>query len=178
MTDQKHVEIEAKIKVKDLAEIERKLKAAGAMLHAERVYERNVRYEDAAESLTPAARVLRLRQDTRARLTYKEPHDAAGQGEWARTELEVTVSDFDTTDLLLKKLGFTADVAENGLEALEALSPVERWIVESHYGIGTEALTLREIGAELGLTAPRIGQIEARALERLGSELAPLRRAV
>ncbi len=64
------------------------------------------------------------------------------------------------------------------LEALEALSPVERWIVESHYGIGTEALTLREIGAELGLTAPRIGQIEARALERLGSELAPLRRAV
>ncbi len=106
MTDQKHVEIEAKIKVKDLAEIERKLKAAGAMLHAERVYERNVRYEDAAESLTPAARVLRLRQDTRARLTYKEPHDAAGQGEWARTELEVTVSDFDTTDLLLKKLGF------------------------------------------------------------------------
>jgi RNA polymerase primary sigma factor len=63
-------------------------------------------------------------------------------------------------------------------EALDVLPPVERWIVESHYGIGTEALTLREIGAELGLTAPRIGQIEARALERLGSELAPLREAV
>jgi RNA polymerase primary sigma factor len=63
-------------------------------------------------------------------------------------------------------------------EALDLLPPVERWIVESHYGIGTDALTLREIGAELGLTAPRIGQIEARALERLEQELAPLREAV
>ncbi len=106
MTDQKHIESEAKIKVKDLGEIERKLKAAGATRKAERVYERNVRYEDAAESLTPAERVLRLRQDTRVRLTYKEPHASSGQNEWIRTELEVTVSDFETTDLLLKKLGF------------------------------------------------------------------------
>jgi RNA polymerase primary sigma factor len=62
--------------------------------------------------------------------------------------------------------------------ALELLEPVERWIVETHYGIDTDPHTLREIGAALGLTAPRIGQIEARALERLGDELRPLREAV
>jgi adenylate cyclase, class 2 len=101
-----HVEVEAKIKVKDLAEIERRLQKAGAKLKSERVYERNVRYEDAGETLTPAGRVLRLRQDRQARLTYKEPHDPAGKDDWTRTELEVTVSDFDTTDLLLKKIGF------------------------------------------------------------------------
>ncbi len=103
---EEHVETEAKIKVSDLAGIERKLKAAGAALKSERVYERNVRYEDSGETLTPAARVLRLRQDTRVRLTYKEPHDSADQGEWTRTELEVTVSDFETMDLILKKIGF------------------------------------------------------------------------
>ena len=102
-----HVEIEVKIKVENLAAVEQKLKAAGATLKAGRVYERNVRYEDAGETFTPAARVLRLRQDTQVHLTYKEPHDPVGGG-WARTELEVTVSDFETTDLLLQKLGFHA----------------------------------------------------------------------
>jgi adenylate cyclase class 2 len=104
----KHVEIEVKIKIENLAAVEQKLQAAGATLKAGRVYERNVRYEDAGETLTPAARVLRLRQDTGVRLTYKEPHDPVGGGAWARTELEVTVSDFETMDLLLQKLGFHA----------------------------------------------------------------------
>jgi RNA polymerase primary sigma factor len=58
--------------------------------------------------------------------------------------------------------------------ALAMLPPVERQIVASHYGIDTDPLTLRQIGAQLGLTAPRIGQIEARALERLGRTLRPL----
>ena len=62
--------------------------------------------------------------------------------------------------------------------ALDVLEPVERWIVETHYGIDTDPRTLREIGAALGLTAPRIGQIEARALERLSEQLRPLRDAV
>ncbi|MCC7451809.1 MAG: class IV adenylate cyclase [Anaerolineae bacterium] len=103
---QNHIESEAKIKVDDLAAIEQKLRDLDAELKAERVYERNVRYEDAGNTFTPAARVLRLRQDTRVRLTYKEPHDSANEKVWARTELEVTVSDFDTMDLLLQKLGY------------------------------------------------------------------------
>src|SRR5258706_6117708 len=68
-------ETEVKIKVRDLVEIEKKLRDLNAERKAERVYERNVRYDDANHSLSPAGRVLRLRQDTRARLTYKEPKD-------------------------------------------------------------------------------------------------------
>ncbi len=103
---EKNIETEVKIKVADLAAIEQKLKAVGAPLKAGRVYERNVRYDDAENTLTPAGRVLRLRQDTRVRLTYKEPHSQASDKAWSRTELEVTVNDFETADLLLQKLGF------------------------------------------------------------------------
>lgn len=101
-----NVETEVKIHVDDLAAIERKLQALHAELSAERVYERDLRYEDDHNTLTPAKRVLRLRQDTRARLTYKEPFDKNAPDSASRTELEITVSDFDTTDLLLQKLGF------------------------------------------------------------------------
>jgi adenylate cyclase, class 2 len=139
VTEQKHVEIEAKIKVKDLAEIERKLKAAGAGLKAGRVYERNVRYEDAVESLTPAGRVLRLRQDTRARLTYKEPHESAGDREWTRTELEVTVSDFDTADLLLKKLGFHPSWVYEKYRTTYELEDCEVVLDEMPFGAFVEA---------------------------------------
>ncbi len=105
----KHTEVEVKLFVKDFDAIAEKIVKQGGKLSGERVYERNIRYEDPASSLTPAARVLRLRQDTRARLTYKEPNDDSSDGSGkvsSRTELEVTVSDFETTDLILKKLGF------------------------------------------------------------------------
>jgi adenylate cyclase, class 2 len=103
----KDTETEVKIKVRDLAEIEKKLRDLNAECKAERVYERNVRYDDANHALSPAGRVLRLRQDIRARLTYKEPKDgAASERSRTRTELEVTVDDFETMDLILKKLGY------------------------------------------------------------------------
>src|SRR5579859_5661315 len=101
-----NVETEVKIHVADLGVIARKLQAQHAVCSAERVYERDLRYEDAQNALTPAKRVLRLRQDTRARLTYKEPLTDSAKGTASRTELEVTVSSLETTDLLLQKLGF------------------------------------------------------------------------
>ncbi|MEP7287144.1 MAG: class IV adenylate cyclase [Chloroflexota bacterium] len=104
-----HTEVEAKIHVADLATIEQRLRDQDAALSAPRVYERNVRYEDAANTLLPTDRVLRLRYDTRARLTYKEPGEPASKGIASRVELEVTVSDFETTDLLLQKLGYHAE---------------------------------------------------------------------
>src|SRR5258708_7292271 len=103
---QKNVETEVKVHVDDLAPIERKLQALHAELSAERVYERDLRYEDAQNTFTLAKRVLRLRQDTRARLTYKEPLNEDAQESASRTELEITVSDFDITDQLLQKIGF------------------------------------------------------------------------
>ena len=108
MTNTNNVETEVKVYVTDLVPIEQRLQALGAHLTAPRVYERNVRYENAANSLTKNDKVLRLRMDSRARLTYKEPIKATDDGISSRTELEVTVSDFETMDALLKKLGFYA----------------------------------------------------------------------
>jgi adenylate cyclase, class 2 len=100
-------EVEIKLAVDDLAAVEQKLKSVGATLKAERVLERNVRYENAEKTLTEQHKVVRMRQDTRARLTWKEPN-AGTQDESAnvRTELEVTVSDYDVMDVILQKLGY------------------------------------------------------------------------
>ncbi len=105
---EQHLEIEAKLLVDDLVGVKARLEALGAALSHARVFERNVRYEDPAGTLTPHGIVLRLRQDDHARLTYKGPPDEAARvpGLQARFEAEVTVSDFDTMDVILRKLGF------------------------------------------------------------------------
>jgi adenylate cyclase class 2 len=104
------LEIEAKIPVTDLVPIQAHLITLRATLTAERVFESNIRYDDSTGSLSTTGRVLRLRQDSRARLTYKEPTQAFPSGDSGginiRTELETTVSDFAITDQLLQKLGF------------------------------------------------------------------------
>lgn len=157
---QKHIESEVKIKVDDLAPLERKLHDLGAAMKAERVYERNVRYEDVGNTFTPAARVLRLRQDTRVRLTYKEPHDAANEKVWARTELEVTVSDFDTMDLLLKKLGYHPAWVYEKYRTTYELHGCEVVLDELPFGpfieVEGEAAAIERVLVDLGLQdAPR-----------------------
>jgi RNA polymerase primary sigma factor len=57
-------------------------------------------------------------------------------------------------------------------DLIDALDERERAVIRSHYGLGQEPLTLREIGAGLGLTAERARQIEAAALGKLRDALA------
>jgi adenylate cyclase class 2 len=105
----KLVETEVKIVTPDLDAIRQRLEALGAVRVGERVYENNVRYENEDESFTRNGIVLRLRQDTRVRLTYKSPPmtvDPAAGDVTSRLEAEVTVDDFDMMDLILEKLGF------------------------------------------------------------------------
>lgn len=49
----------------------------------------------------------------------------------------------------------------------DRLDERERSVLNAHYGLGRPALTLNEIGGELGLTAERARQIEVGALEKL-----------
>ncbi len=160
MSHTRHTETEVKLWVPDLAGIEWRVQAAGGILRAERLYERNVRYEDADDSLTPVDKVLRLRQDTRVRLTYKEPVSATN-GILSRQELEVTVSDFETADLLLQKLGFHPAWLYEKYRTTYELGGCEIVLDEMPFGnfveIEGDAEDIERVVAQIGLAeAPRI----------------------
>jgi len=57
--------------------------------------------------------------------------------------------------------------AEQLYELTDRLDPRERDIVLAHYGIGSRALTLREIACGLHLSVERVRQLEERALGKL-----------
>jgi adenylate cyclase class 2 len=102
-----HLETEVKFLVDDLEAVRRRLLALGATLQTPRLYERNVRFDNPWDGLRMQGKLLRLRQDARARLTYKgEPQTAVDSEARVREELEVEVDDFQTTFSLLRKVGF------------------------------------------------------------------------
>jgi adenylate cyclase class 2 len=100
------IEIETKFHVQDLKKIETRLQAMGAQLVQPRHFEKNLRFDLPDGSLRKTYRVLRLRQDEKAVLTYKGPGSDAVEGIRAREEWEVIVNDFTTTQKILESLGY------------------------------------------------------------------------
>ena len=100
------IEIETKFYVRDLKKIETRLQALGAQLVQPRQFEQNLRFDLPDGSLRKTYRVLRLRQEEKAVLTYKGPGSNAVDGIRAREEWEVIVSDFATTQKILESLGY------------------------------------------------------------------------
>ena len=98
-------EIETKFYVRDLKRIETRLQELGALLVQARVHEQNLRFDLPDGTLRRTYRVLRLRQDEQAILTYKGPGTALG-GIRAREEWEVVVSDFGTMRKIIESLGY------------------------------------------------------------------------
>jgi adenylate cyclase class 2 len=98
-------EIEAKFYVTGLDGIKARLRDLGARLTQERILETNIRFDLPDARLRSEGRVLRLRRDTEARLTYKGGSQNK-QGVLSRTEIEFTVGDFDKAKLFLEALGY------------------------------------------------------------------------
>src|SRR5512142_2585796 len=98
-------ETEAKFYVRYPEELERRVAGLKARLIDSRVRELNLRFDTRDGELSKAGRVLRLRQDKRARLTYKDS-ERTPPGALGRREVEVTVSDFGETRELLEALGY------------------------------------------------------------------------
>ncbi|MCK6576702.1 MAG: class IV adenylate cyclase [Anaerolineae bacterium] len=107
MSEKLH-ETEVKLHIPDLAALADRILAAGGILTAARVFEQNVRYDDEHYRLDKAGSVLRLRQDSRVRLTYKDGERIIGSFGSTRFEAEVEVSDFRTMEIILMCLGYTA----------------------------------------------------------------------
>jgi len=97
-------ELEVKFYLSRRKEMEAKLNSLG-QVSAPRVHEVNLRLDTADLSLLSTGRLLRLRQDARARVTYKGAGSEEG-GARLRRELEFTVSDFDTALALFEALGY------------------------------------------------------------------------
>ena len=98
-------EIEAKFYIRDLDRIRTRLQELQATLIQPRVLETNIRFDLPDASLRSGRRVLRLRRDTEARLTYKDPSQSE-QGVLSRREIEFTVEDFDKAKKFLEALGY------------------------------------------------------------------------
>ena len=102
-----NLEVEVKFLVDDLTLFRQNLLAEGAELIKPRIYERNVRFDTADEGLLQKWQLLRLRQDSIVRVTFKGPSAADMESEAkVREELEVQVSDFETMASIFQRLGF------------------------------------------------------------------------
>lgn len=126
-------ETEVKIYVTNLHAIEAQLQALGAQCTHERIYERNVRYDTVNGQLNNQRVVLRLREDNRVRLTYKEER-RMDKGISTREELEVDVSDFETMEALLGKLGYQPYMFYEKYRTTYALDNVRIMLDELPFG--------------------------------------------
>lgn len=154
MNEEELREVEVKLHTPDLAAVRRALTAAGAKLVKKRVFERNLRYDSADGQLIAGGEVLRLRQDAAVKLTHKS--DASVEsGIVSRLEAEVIVSDFNTMDRILRRLGFHAALIYEKYRATYELLGAEVVLDELPFGNFTEiegdAQTIERVVAALGL---------------------------
>jgi len=98
-------ETEAKFFILDLDKVRTRLQRLEARLIQPRVLEANIRFDLPGGDLLSEGRVLRLRQDTEAKLTYKSG-SINQQGVLTRSEIEFIVEDFEKAKLFLEELGY------------------------------------------------------------------------
>lgn len=155
----KYEEVEIKLHVRSLDAVRQRLEAIGANLKKPRVYERNVRYDDDRRTLSRQNRVLRLRQDERVRLTYKDESgtDSGNNSNDARSrfEAEVEVSDFEAMETIIDRLGFHPYMVYEKYRTTYELDDAEIVLDEMPFGqfveIEGEAETIKSIRQRLGL---------------------------
>jgi adenylate cyclase, class 2 len=99
------IETEVKFLLSQPEQMVNRLETLRAKLVQARVFEANLRFDTVDGALMRARQVLRLRMDTRPRLTFKGPADLAA-GVSSRAEIELEVSDFGTARQFLEALGY------------------------------------------------------------------------
>ena len=127
-------EIEAKFHIKNLKNIELRLLELKAQLIQPRVHEINLRFDRPDGELRNSQRVLRLRQDEKARFTFKGPSEETIGGVMSRREIEFEVGDFESAKQFLEALGFNAVVFYEKFRTTYELNDTHIMLDELPYG--------------------------------------------
>jgi len=148
-------EIEAKFYVKDLKQIEARLHNLKARLKQARIHETNIRFDTPNQDLHREQRVLRLRQDDKVRMTYKDASKNE-QGVLNRMEIEFVVEDFERAKRLLEALGYEKSLFYEKYRTTYELDNTYVMLDELPMGSfieieGESIDSIREIGRKLGL---------------------------
>ncbi len=148
-------ELEVKFFLADMDWLQKTLEGLSANLVQPRTYERNLRFDTLAGILTRNMQVLRLRQDTANRLTYKGPGEVR-DGVSARTEIEFTVGDFEEAQALLEALGYQVSMIYEKYRTVYDLNGVLVTLDEMPFGNfaeieGPDGASIQTICNQLGL---------------------------
>jgi adenylate cyclase class 2 len=148
------METEVKFYVVEIDSIRERICQLGAVSKG-RFFEKNLRFEDADKSFKANKTVLRLRQDNKAKLTFKsKPLESDNQFKKLE-ELEVEVSDFETMNRILQVLGFHCEqIYEKWRETL-VLNQTQFCIDSMPYGnfleIEGPEENIKDFASQLGL---------------------------
>jgi adenylate cyclase class 2 len=148
------IESEVKFLLNDLPGLQRRLETLGARLAAPEVREVNLKFDRPDRSLTQTFQVLRLRRDSRVRLTYKGPGRIV-DGVNARKEIEFEAGDFEAAQAFLEALGFEVNLVYEKYRTSYELDGVE--IVLDHTPLGDFAELEGPDGAAIAALAARLG---------------------
>ncbi len=151
----KQEEAEVKFYIKDLQSLEARLRSLGAQLTQPRTFEQNLRFDTPDKELAKGFKVLRLRRDLQARLTFKGPSEDV-DGVRVRKEIEFVLADFQAAQQLLLELGYLVSMQYDKYRAVYDLLGVQISLDELPYGTfleveGPDPATIHTISTMLGL---------------------------
>lgn len=148
-------EIEAKFYVQDPKRVQTRLEQAGANLIQPRIFETNLRFDTAEGKLHRNGQVLRLRQDSAVRLTYKGASHSR-HGILSHDELEFRVEDFETARTFLEALGYVIIAMYEKYRATYEIDEFHIALDELPYGTfveieGPDPASIQRLARDLGL---------------------------
>jgi adenylate cyclase class 2 len=151
----KDTELEVKFYLSRRRELEAKLASLGARLSEPRVLEVNLRFDTPDLDLLYSGRLLRLRSDTKAIVTYIGAGSVDG-GARLRQELEFVVSDFATAQSVFEALGYTVFMMYEKYRTTFRLGDLVVAVDEMPYGDfveieGPDGASIQQAAIKMGL---------------------------
>lgn len=148
-------EIEVKFYVRRLESVGETIESIGGIIVQPRISETNLRFDTPDHELERDFRVLRLRKDSAARMTYKGP-GSYRDGVRSRQEIEFEVSDFDAARAFLQALGYRVSMIYEKFRTVYRLGEVDVALDELPYGKfieieGPNAEVIHQASDRLGL---------------------------